>query len=76
MPVQVVLGRCGDGLGLPIPSEVAARVGLTENDRVEIEISPDGRTLVVHRRRRFTLDELLADMTPDREHELEDDSFL
>ena len=33
----------------------------------------DGCVIIPSSRQRFTLDELLADMTPERQHDLEDD---
>ena len=74
MPVQVQLAKWGNSLGLRVPRDVAARVGLTEGARVDIEASDDGRIIVTRSRRRFTMDELLAGMTPEREHPLEDDA--
>jgi antitoxin component of MazEF toxin-antitoxin module len=55
------------------PRDVAARAGLTEGARVDIEAADDGRIIITRSRRRFTLDELLAGMIPEREHRLEDD---
>lgn len=72
MPVQVQIAKWGNRLGLGVPRDIAARVGLTEGARVDVEASEDGRIIIPRSRRRFTLDELLADMTPDREHPLDD----
>jgi antitoxin MazE len=73
MPIQVQIAKWGNSLGLRVPRDVAARVGLTEGTRVDIEASDDGRIIVTRSRRRFTLDKLLKGMTPEREHSLEDD---
>jgi antitoxin MazE len=73
MPIRVQIAKWGNSLGLRVPRDVAARVGLTEGARVDIEASDDGRIIITRSRRRFTLDELLAGMTPEREHHLEDD---
>ena len=73
MPVQVLLAKWGNSLGLRVPRDIAARMGLTEGARVDAEASDDGRIIITRSRRRFTLDELLAGMTPEREHDLEDD---
>jgi antitoxin MazE len=73
MPIQVQIAKWGNSLGLRVPRDIAARVGLTEGARVDIDTSRDGRIIVTRSRRRFTLDELVAGMTPDREHRLEDD---
>lgn len=73
MPVQVLLTKWGNSLGLRVPRDIAARMGLTEGARVDVEASGDGRIIITRSRRRFTLDELLVDMTPERQHDLEDD---
>ena len=73
MPIQVQIAKWGNSLGLRVPRDIAARVGLTEGARVDIEALDDGRIVVTRSRRRFTLAELLEGMTPEREHTLEDD---
>jgi antitoxin MazE len=73
MAVQVQVAKWGNSLGVRVPRDVAARVGLTEGARVDIEASDDGRIIITRSRRRFTLDELVAKMTPEREHTSEDD---
>jgi len=76
VPVQLRITRWGNSLGLRIPREVAARSGLSEGARVDIEGFPDGRILVTPSRRRLTIEELVAGMAPEREHPLEDDGPL
>jgi antitoxin MazE len=73
MAIQVQIARWGNSLGVRVPRDVAARAGLTEGARVDIEASPDGRIIISRSRRRFTLDELLAEMTPEREHSADED---
>jgi len=74
MPIQVLLAKWGNSLGLRVPRDIAARLGLTEGARVDVEASEDGRIIITRSRRRFTLDELLAGMTPDKEHPSTDDA--
>ncbi len=73
MPTQLKITKWGNSLGLRVPRDVAARAGLTEGARVDIEGYEDGRIVITRSRRRFTLEELLAGMTPEKEHPLEDD---
>lgn len=73
MPIQVQIAKWGNSLALRVPRDIAARAGLSEGARVDLETDEDGRIVITRSRRRFTLDELLAGMTPDREHVLEDD---
>ncbi len=76
MATRVQVSKWGNSLGVRVPRDVAARAGLTEGTRVDIEAKEDGRIVITRSRRRFTLDELLAGMSPDREHGLEDDGPL
>jgi antitoxin MazE len=73
MPVQSRISKWGNSLGLRVPRDVAARAGLIEGARVDIEGFEDGRIVITPSRRRFTIEELVAGMTPDNEHPLEDD---
>lgn len=73
MAVRVQVAKWGNGLGVRVPREVAAEAGITAGVRVDVEASPDGRIIISRARRRFTLAELVAGMTPGHEHPLEDD---
>jgi antitoxin MazE len=73
MATQVQVAKWGNSLGVRLPRDIAVRVGLTEGARVDIEAAGDGTIVISRSRRRFTLEELVAGMTPDREHPLEDD---
>ncbi len=72
MAIQVQIAKWGNSLGFRVPRD-AARAGLTEGARVDIEAADDGRSIISRSRRRFTLEELLAGMIPEREHRLEND---
>jgi antitoxin MazE len=73
MATQVQIAKWGNSLGLRVPRDVAARLGLVEGSRVDLEAKND-RLIVTKSNRRFTLDELLAQMTPEREHRAVDDA--
>jgi antitoxin MazE len=73
-PFVSYVRRTGDHFTLLMSQSIAERAGLAEGSRVEIEPVDDGRIIVTRSKRHFTLDELLAGMTPDREHPLEDDT--
>ncbi len=73
MATQVQIAKWGNSLGLRVPRDLAARIGLTEGTRVDVEARGD-RLVVTKSNRRFTLDELLAGMTPERQHRAEDDA--
>jgi antitoxin MazE len=73
MAVQVQIAKWGNSLGLRVPRDVAARAGLTEGTRVDVEARGDGAIVVTKSNRRFTLEELVAGMMPDKEHPSWDD---
>ena len=73
MPVQLRVSKWGNSLGLRVPREIAARAGLREGARVEIEGYSDGRIVVTPSRRRFTIEELVVGMTPEHSELMDDD---
>jgi len=73
MATRVQIAKWGNSLGLRVPRDLAARIGLTEGTRVDVE-ARGGRLVVSKSNRRFSLDELLAGMTPERQHHALDDA--
>ncbi|MBV8798970.1 MAG: AbrB/MazE/SpoVT family DNA-binding domain-containing protein [Alphaproteobacteria bacterium] len=66
--MQVQIAKWGNSLGLRVPRDVAARAGLTEGTRVDVEAQSDGAIVIRKSTRRFTLEEMIAGMTPDKQH--------
>jgi antitoxin MazE len=66
--MQVRVAKWGNSLGLRVPKDVAARVGLREGSRVEIAARGSSIIVTVDRPV-FDLCELLEDMTPEAMHE-------
>ena len=62
--MQVHISKWGNSLGVRVPKDVAAKLGLTEGSRVDISVEGD-RLVISTRRPVFTLDELLVGMTPE-----------
>jgi antitoxin MazE len=73
MATKVQIAKWGNSLGLRVPRDLAARIGLSEGSRVDVE-ARGGRLIVTKSNRRFTLEELLAGMTPERQHRALDDA--
>jgi antitoxin MazE len=70
MAAQIQISKWGNSLGLRVPRDVAAKAGLSEGTRVELQARADGSILIKKAKRRYTLEELLAGMTPERQHPL------
>jgi len=66
--MQVQVAKWGNSLGLRVPKEVAAKVGLSEGSRVEM--STEGSTITISVERPvYTLAELLEDTMPEHMRE-------
>jgi antitoxin MazE len=66
--MQVQVAKWGNSLGLRVPKEVAAKVGLSEGSRVEM--STEGSTITISVERPvYALAELLEDTTPENMRE-------
>lgn len=73
-PLVSYVKKMGDNFALLMSAPILEQAGLAEGSRVEVESFGDGRIIVRRSKRHFTIDELLAGMTPEREHPLEDDA--
>ncbi len=68
--MEITVARWGDGVAVPLPPEIAGHVHA--GSRLDVAVEGD-RIILSPARHRYSLDELLAGMTPEREHMLEDD---
>ena len=62
--MQVQIARWGNSLGLRIPKDVAARVGLRAGARVEVAAEGD-KIVITPARPRYALRDLLQGVTPE-----------
>jgi antitoxin MazE len=61
------LARWGNSLGVRLPQGVAKSAGLREGDRVDVSL--EGNAVIMRRAKpHYTLDQLLASMTPGNVH--------
>lgn len=74
--MQVQLTKWGNSLGLRVPKDIVERLRLTEGARVELETDEAGRIIMTPARRRYTLDELLAQCDPQAPVSEEDRAWL
>jgi antitoxin MazE len=68
LTMQVRVTRWGKGLGVRIPEELAARLGLCKGSRVELTAEA-GYLVLSLSRPRYRLADLLVGMTPEALHE-------
>ncbi|MBF0373577.1 MAG: AbrB/MazE/SpoVT family DNA-binding domain-containing protein [Alphaproteobacteria bacterium] len=70
--MRTQIARWGNSLAVRLPRQVADDAGLTEGATVDLDVA-DGVVRVIPARRVYTLDELLAGITPDNIPESFDD---
>jgi antitoxin MazE len=61
------IAKWGNSLGLRIPQNIAAQVGLSEGTPVVLEIS-DGKLIIKPKRKKYSLVKLLESITPENIH--------
>jgi antitoxin MazE len=61
------IAKWGNSLALRIPRNLAAEVNVQDGDRVDVSVE-NGALVVRPARKRYTIEELVADMTPDNRH--------
>lgn len=66
--MQASVARWGNSLGVRVPKEIAARIGLREGSRVEVT-TEDNRIVLTVSQPPYRLEDLLAGMTPDAMHQ-------
>jgi antitoxin MazE len=59
--------KWGNSLGLRIPQSIAEQVKLSEGSQVVLEVS-EGNLIVKPKRKKHSLDQLLAGITPENLH--------
>jgi antitoxin MazE len=61
--MQVQISKWGNSLGVRVPKDIAAKLGLCEGSRVDVSVEGN-RIILSAKRPVYTLDELLVGMTP------------
>lgn len=62
--MDVSVAKWGNSLGVRIPKGIAGKLGLKEGTRVDVEAEGD-RIVISLRRPRYSLDAVLANVTPE-----------
>jgi antitoxin MazE len=66
--VTTELAKWGNSLAVRIPRAVAERAGVAEGDRVSLEVSPSGDVVIRRARPRYSLDDLVGQITARNRH--------
>lgn len=65
--MTTVIAKWGNSLGLRIPKALADELRVADGDAVEVAVE-NGTLIVRPARKRYTIDELSADITPENRH--------
>jgi antitoxin MazE len=66
--MSTVVSKWGNSLAIRIPKTWAEQVQLKEGTDVNLSVSGDSLVITPKKRKKYSLDELLAGMTPDKFH--------
>lgn len=66
--MTTVVTKWGNSLAIRIPKALAEQVQVQEGTEVTFSISGDSIVITPKKRKKYTLDELLEGMTPDKFH--------
>ena len=66
--MATTIAKWGNSLALRIPQAIAEQVQIQAGSEISIDIIDGKIILTPHRRKKYTLDELLVDMTSDNLH--------
>lgn len=65
LAMQPRVQKWGNSLGVRIPSPLAQQIGITEGTPVDLELGED---VIIIRRKRYSLEQMLAKVTPENIH--------
>jgi len=68
MPAQSQVSRWGNSLAIRIPRNILRDAGVEEGDRLSLDLAKDGAIVIRSTRRKYSLDELVAGITPKNRH--------
>ncbi|BDI14622.1 multidrug transporter MatE [Nostoc cf. commune SO-36] len=66
--MTTVVAKWGNSLAIRIPRAVAEQAHITEGTGIELSVQGDNIIITPRKRKKYTLDELLEGMTPDKFH--------
>ena len=68
MPYDTQVARWGNSLAVRIPRAIVKDAGLSEGDRVSLDLSADGSIVLRSSRRKYSLAELVAGIAKKNRH--------
>ncbi|MBX9256806.1 AbrB/MazE/SpoVT family DNA-binding domain-containing protein [Desmonostoc muscorum CCALA 125] len=66
--MTAVIAKWGNSLAIRIPRSVAEQLHITEGTAINFSVEGNSIVITPQKRKKYTLDELLEGMTPDKFH--------
>lgn len=63
-----IVAKWGNSLAVRIPQHIIEQIQLTEGTEVDLEVVDGNLTIIPRRRKRYSLEELVAGITPENIH--------
>ena len=67
--MSTTVQKWGNSLGIRIPSQIAERIAVSQGSEVDLVVSDDHSLIVIPKKKKPTLEELLAQCTPENRHD-------
>ena len=68
MPSDTQIARWGNSLAIRIPRSIVKEANLSEGDQLSLNVAQDGSVVLKTSRRKYSLEELCAGITPKNRH--------
>jgi len=68
MPNDTQISKWGNSLAVRIPQALVREARLAEGDRLSLDLADDGSIILRNRRRKYSLDKLVAQIKPGNRH--------
>ncbi|WP_059041311.1 MULTISPECIES: AbrB/MazE/SpoVT family DNA-binding domain-containing protein [Paenibacillus] len=69
LSMSTTIQKWGNSLGIRIPSHIAEQIAVGQGSEVDLVVSEDHTLVVIPKKKKPTLEELLAQCKPENRHE-------
>jgi antitoxin MazE len=67
--MSTTIQKWGNSLGIRIPSQIAERIAVGQGSEVELVVGDDHTLIIIPKKKKPTLEELLAQCKPENRHD-------
>lgn len=69
LSMSTTVQKWGNSLGIRIPSQIAEKIAVSQGSEVDLIVSHDHSLIVIPKKKKPTLEELLAQCKPENRHD-------